>query len=206
MNKNSFSQVMATKTTAELENITKEQSQYDEEAVDAAIWELEKRKTAEGLKSAEPAPPQEQQKHKKSNYTDDPNAPLLYPKWSIWVISVLFTPLFGGIMMAMNFKRAEKPKQVTIVLAFSVIFTIVAFLSADFIQSQSGTPRNWTNLMNIMGAVVLNQYFWKVQIGETFKYRKRSPLVPFIISIAIAALILWAAFSDVEEGPNSSFL
>lgn len=202
MNKNSFSQVMATKTTAELENITKEQSQYDEEAVDAAIWELEKRKTEEG-KSVEPAPPQEQQKRKKSNYTD---APLLYPKWSIWVISVLFTPLFGGIMMAMNFKRAEKPKQVTIVLAFSVIFTIVAFLSADFIQSQSSTSRNWTNLINIMGAVVLGQYFWNVQIGETFKYRKRSPLLPFIISIAIATLILWAAFLDVEEGPNSSFL
>ncbi len=197
MNENFFSKKMATKTKSELEAILNNKGKYQEDALLAATWELEKRGSEEykavEQEIIEQKSEREERKKKESNYTDDPNAPQLYPKWSIWVISVLFTPFIGGIMMAMNFKRTENKKQIPIVLTFSIIFTVLVLVSVNYLRSEFTTSTNWTNLFNLFGGAVLSEYFWKKQIETNTKYRKRSPLIPFIISIAVTAFFIWAA-------------
>ncbi len=96
---NYFSPKMVNKTESELREYIENKSQFQEAAVLAAIWELEKRgqggddtQTAEKQIEEIKVNKQEQVEtiKKENNYTDDPNAPRLFPKWSIWVFSVLF--------------------------------------------------------------------------------------------------------------------
>lgn len=195
MKENFFSKRMSTKTTSELEEILHNKSQYQEDAILAVTWELEKRGSSEYNELAQEILVQRTQREeinkKVSNYTDDPNAPQLYPKWSIWIISVLFTPLIGAIMMAMNLKRTEQKKQVPIVLAFSIIFVAIVIMTVNYMTTKFNSSTNWANILNFIGAAVLSEYFWKKHIGTEFKFRKRSPLIPFLISISITVFFIW---------------
>ncbi|KYG81874.1 hypothetical protein EV198_2476 [Roseivirga ehrenbergii] len=194
---NSFSHKMATKSTEELETILKNKRDYQEDAILAAIWELENRGAETSQKIGEEITTEitkkKEQKKRVSNYTTDPNAPELYPWWSIGVISVLFTPLIGGIMMAMNFKKANIKKQIPIVLAFSILFTVMVAFIVNYVRTEYNSTANWANILNLIGAAILSEYFWKQKIGNDFEYRKRSPMIPFIISIAITAFFIWVS-------------
>ena len=194
---NSFSQKMAIKSTEELKTILKNKSDYQEDAILAAIWELENRgaKTSQkiGKEIITQIAEKTEQKKKKSNYTNDPNAPNLYPWWSIGVISTLFTPLIGGVMMAMNFKQTNNKKQIPIVLAFSVLFTVMVVFLVNYLRAKYESTTNLTYILNLISAAILSEYFWKKGIGNDFVYRKRSPLIPFIISFAITAFFIWAS-------------
>ncbi|WP_339609934.1 hypothetical protein [uncultured Roseivirga sp.] len=194
---NSFSHKMAIKSTEELETILKNKSDYQEDAILAAIWELENRGAETSQKIGKEIITQiaekTEQKKKKSNYTSDPSAPKLYPWWSIGVISALFTPLIGGVMMAMNFKQTNNKKQIPIVLAFSVLFTVMVVFLVNYLRVKYDSTTNLTYILNLISAAILSEYFWKKGIGNDFVYRKRSPLIPFIISFAITAFFIWVS-------------
>lgn len=202
---NYFSSKMVNKSDSELQEYIDNKSQFQEEAVSAAIWELEKRgKVGVDAQSVnvqieikrEQKLEQEEQIKKEINYTDDPNAPRLFPKWSIWFFSVLFAPIFGGFLMAMNFKETKQKKLIGMVLGFSIVFTAIVIITVTKVREMNNTSYNLTYLMNLVGGLILDQYFWNVKLGKDLKYRKRPVWIALIISAAIAGLMIWASISS----------
>lgn len=202
---NYFSSKMVNKSDSELHEYIVNKSQFQEEAVLAAILELEKRgKAGDDAKSAykeiekkrEQKLEQVEQIKKENNYTDDPNAPRLFPKWSIWVFSVLFAPIFGGFLMVMNFKETKQKKLIGFVLGFSIVFTVIVLITVTKVREMTDTSFNLTYLMNLVGGLILDQYFWNVKLGKDLKYRKRPVWIVFIISAAIVGLMIWASISS----------
>lgn len=193
---------MAEKSTAELKLILEKRGDYQEEAIEAVVWELGKRGNENydhiaqqiELKRAE----KEEINKNESKYTDDPNAPELYPSWSIYVMAGLFTPFFAGIMMAMNFKRVGNRRQIPIVLGFSLLFTVLVGFFVDIASSKFNTPSSLTYLLNLIGAGFLGEYFWNRKLGKNIQYRKRSTFIPFALAVLFSAIVIWAMIT--EEG------
>lgn len=191
MEENFFSQKMAIKSDEELKAILSNKQDYQKEALSAALWELEKRGKDDYVAPAKEDMLQQTrvtqtQRLPEDNYTDDPDAPELYPKWSIWVMGIFFAPIFAGIMLAMNLKRVEKNKPLILAVALGVIPIIL--LMAIPMQS-----RGLTYLINAAATVAMVEGIWRREIGE-LKYRKRSTVVPFVIAVTIAALVVTAIF------------
>ena len=191
---------MAERTSAELEQILEKKEDYQAEAIEAVIWELEKRGRENyslvTQQIEEQRTEKEERKRKESNYIEDPSAPKLYPKWSIYVMAGLFTPFFAGIMMAMNFRIIGNRKQIPIVIGFTLLFTVLVGFFADIASTKLNTPSSLTNFLNLIGAGFLGEYFWNRKLGKNIKYRKKSTLFPFALAIAFTAIVIWAIITE----------
>ncbi len=189
---NSFSKIMTNKTDSELLEYTNDRTQFQDDAVLAAIWELEKReKTDDNLNELkneiEHKKIEEQEKNeeikKQSNITDDPQAPLLYNPKFILGFGALFSVLAGGILMAMNFSRLNKKKTAWLVVLVSFIYMILQIVVLEALGTSSSAL---TLPVSLLGVYLLETLFWKKQVANNLKYRKRR-----IWGALIIALILW---------------
>lgn len=197
MKENFFSPKMALKSDEELKAIINNKQDYQKEALMAAMWELEKRgkgEATEPIKAEiwQKAQLEEKQYRQENNYTDDPNAPELYPKWSIWFLGIFFAPVFAGIMLAMNLQRLEKRKY----LFLSIALGIVPFIILASLPVQS---KGFTYLINGAATITMVEVIWNREIGE-LKYRKRSAFIPILISILITVLIVVIIFESLIFG------
>jgi len=119
---------------------------YHDEAILAAIWELEKRR---------PMQSDEQELEKeitsrigstetsvisestiKAAFSQE-QLPSLYSIRAIQVFSVLFSVFAGGILMAINFNRPANKTEVYKVIGFSLSYSILATLVFTIIGTQS---------------------------------------------------------------------
>lgn len=214
MKQNYFSPKMAAKTTEELRTVMANQRDYQKEAVLAATWELEKRGvnpfeekqddelTLEKAAPAESSPqvregsgistPLVEDKpapRRESHVTTDPNAPRLYPKWSLWVIGALVLPFFASIMMAMNIYSARKEAKH---MYLALVLGIIPFLIIVLLPFTAGTP---SYIINIAATGVILHLSWDKLLGADFKHRLRSPLIPIFLSAAFVILMVWLLFS-----------
>jgi hypothetical protein len=128
----------------------------------------------------------------KINIVDDVNAPRLYSRQVINIFSILFSVLFGGILLAINLKTVNNKKAILPVLAFSVLYTVLTVFLLNLIPG-STTPL--TVAFNLLGAIVLYNFFWGKYIGKEFQYRTKPFWIPLIIGVAIFGLFLWAAIA-----------
>jgi hypothetical protein len=55
-----------------------------------------------------------------------------------------------------------------------------------------GRTTPFTLVFNLLGAIVLYNYFWVKYIGGKYKYRTRPFWIPMIIGIFIAGFFLWS--------------
>ena len=124
------------------------------------------------------------------NITDDPEAPVLYSRYAIRFFAVLFSPLFAGILLAINFYRLKKPNQVIYVGLFSFGYTaLVSFISGKY-------PENMllvTYILYFLGAVLLEELFWNRFIGKEFRFRRQFILPTLAIGIGISVLVMLVA-------------
>lgn len=191
MTENPFTQKMMAKTTLELETILENKAMYEGDAIIAATLELEKRRFEERHSSTGDA-----EVHEGSGYTNDPSAPELYPRWSIWFVSLSFNLLFAGFMMAKNLKWTDNKGQSTNALLFSVVFTTLAWYATNYLIAELHAPIWTLNGFNLLGGYLLLEYFWDGKIGQ-LKYRRRSPVIPILISLVVSVIIsmglLWVA-------------
>ncbi|WP_268122890.1 hypothetical protein [Roseivirga pacifica] len=195
---NYFSAKMASKSTDDLEAIIANKKQYQQDAIQAAIWELESRGNSVLTRQSIPVDKTSNKESliaSSSKSPVDPNAPELYPKWSIWVISALFNPVAGGIMMVMNMRRIGKKNAFLVLLSFTVSYTLLMFVITNSVFGTNS--RSLIYFLNFIGAVVLSEGFWNKYIGKKQEYKSRSTLAPFAITIGITILMLWAMFSAV---------
>ena len=133
----------------------------------------------------------------KMNIVDDVNAPQLYSRKAINIFSVLFSVLFGGILLAINLKKVNNKKAIFPVLIYSVVYTGLMIYILNLIPGKGGsTP--FTLALNLLGAIVLYNYFWGKYIGKEFQYRTKPIWKPLIIAIIIFSFLLWVGLQDIK--------
>ena len=182
-----WNDIMLKKPTNELVRIAKENGKEPEEKVSAAILELKNR----GFDTTDYS--QIIEISKKNEPKLDENSPTLYSDKVIYVFSVLFTVLFGGILFAINLKEIGNKKGIAPSVIFSLLYTVLSIYILDLINASSGIGLIFSGI----GALILNKIFWNKYIGKDIAYHKKSFVKPLIIALIIFTpliiLIIWAS-------------
>lgn len=170
---------------------------YHDDAILAAIWELEKRRP---IKSDEKALEKEisskisttdnikiQESESNPSYTQQ-QLPNLYSIRSIQVFSVLFSVFAGGILMAINFNRTANKVEVYKVIGFSLSYSILATLFFTVIGAQSPL---FSIAFNLLGAFLIDELFWKRVLGREFKFNKQQVWTALIVGLIIISPLVY---------------
>jgi len=119
--------------------------------------------------------------------------PELYFPTPIFWFSVVITPLFGGILLMMNLRRLDKPKQATQVLLISLLMTALLLTVLTYFDIDNRILQ-WS--YNILCGFILSNLLYKKHIPNAEEYPKRSVIVPLIIAVfiivSLGLLLFWA--------------
>lgn len=127
------------------------------------------------------------------NIVTDLEAPALYSRKAIMWFSFFFSLIFGGVLLALNLKSLNRKGQIPMVLIYSIGFTLIEVLLFRQVITRPGVL---PMLANMLGSILLFNYFWKKDIGVNFQYRIKDISKPAIISLIIIVLyILYINFS-----------
>ena len=196
---------MSRKTVAELREYVEQRYQYREEAVLAALAELERRglpePNAEAL-MAELRLGQEQterrdavvraeadeqaQARRISRGEASPEAaeatgPKLFSLGAITIFSVLFSMIAGGVMLVLNLRALKQSRAALLVVAFVVAYVFGGGYLVMWLKGHYGEQVNWLgSFFNLPAILVYNLFFWPRYIGRQ-PYRSRSWVAPLLI-------------------------
>ena len=131
----------------------------------------------------------------KKNIIEDPDAPAFYSRRVVYVFAFLFSTLFGSILLAMNIYKTDKPARMLWVLLFGVAYTAFEIIVGENMHSGSSPGI----LFSLVGAVILESFFWNQFIGNATFYRTRPIWVPLIIGVVLFAFIIWAMFYNGQS-------
>ena len=122
---------------------------------------------------------------------DDETLPAYFSQQSIYIFTILFSVLFGSVLMGSNLYHTEHKKVVVNVVLFGIVYTTLQIWLLSLI------PRNtiFVFAASGLGAIILNGYFWKQYIGAETKYRSKPIWIPLAIAIAILIPIAWVVFN-----------
>ncbi|WDF54439.1 hypothetical protein [Mucilaginibacter sp. KACC 22063] len=128
------------------------------------------------------------------NYTEDQDFVDIYSKRAIFWFSLIFSPIFGGVMLALNLKWANYRRAALQVLMFSIAYYFLeGFIMTWLGFKPSMDVKNSLIVMgcmlalNLVGALIQTLYFFKKYFPED-DYYPRSLTQPFII-VAILIVI-----------------
>ena len=107
--------------------------------------------------------------------------PRLYSKRLITTFSLLFSTIFGAVILMSNLKQAGENKARLHVLFFGILYTLAAGYTITVLQVQGF----FAIFANFIGSMVLNEYFWNSYLGKELEYEKKSWRKPALISAAI---------------------
>ena len=113
--------------------------------------------------------------------------PELFSKTLILIFAILFSVLFAAVLLVLNLRRLGKKTQALWVLLFTFGYLVLTAL----ILQASGLDPSWTFVANVMGAAILNEFFWNKFIGRDLNYRRRGWIKPILIAILIAMIFFF---------------
>ena len=113
-----------------------------------------------------------------ANVVTDMNAPFLYSKGAIRGFCVVFTIIFGAVLLSSNISDIKKKWTV---IGFGVIYTGLTIVLANIIPSNTF----WVLLLNTAGGLGLTTTFWDMYVGKETKYRAKPIWKPLTISVII---------------------
>ncbi|MEO9966343.1 MAG: hypothetical protein ABJF11_11175 [Reichenbachiella sp.] len=111
----------------------------------------------------------------------------LYSKTAIRGFSFFFSTIFGGVLLYSNLRALDKTDKANSVLLFSVIYAVVTIY---FLTTFENAPSYLTYIVNIIGAMILTEYFHKNYIGDEVVAEKKSIWKPLIISLLITSVLV----------------
>lgn len=126
------------------------------------------------------------------NVIKDIDAPEYYSQTAIYAFSIIFSVLFGAVMMAINLKNAGKRWGTPIL--FGLLFTFGQVNLAQFIPNPS---IGVSLIINAVGVTIMYQIFWNKGIGKDTKYRAKPIWIPLIIGIIITVPLIYFVFQDL---------
>lgn len=115
--------------------------------------------------------------------------PELYSKIAIRGFSILFSTIFGGVLLMQNLLKTGKKKQAWFVLAGSTAYTVVCILVFNYIETINSSL---TMVSNIAGGVILSDVILNAYIPDAKNYPKKKIWKPLIVSIIICIPFLIA--------------
>lgn len=112
--------------------------------------------------------------------------PELYSKTLILVFAILFSTIFAAALLVVNLKNLGKIKEAVWVLLFAFAYLIA---TAVVMQAFDLAP-TMTLIANVLGAAILNEFFWNKFIGSDFAFKKKNWVKPTLLSVGIALVFL----------------
>jgi hypothetical protein len=188
---------MSAKSNTELEKIFENKSDYTDEAIQAVIWELENRNLIEKTEISyletqvnsevtETSTPKEDLENDESPF-EELVVPILYSKKAILGFSILFSTIFGVVLLMSNLKTMNKPKARVEVLVFGIAYIFFSIVLFNYLPKTFFIPI----LFNIIGYAVLTEYYWNKNLGKDLQHRKKEIWKPLIISISMIVLLVF---------------
>lgn len=120
------------------------------------------------------------------NITNDENAPVLYSRYAVRFFSIIFSPLFGSVLMAINFKRLKKDNVIIPMIALTLIYSLLSNIVSLKFPERAGIT---SIILNFLGAILLEEFFWNRYIGKEFKFRRQHIMPAFMIGIGLSILL-----------------
>ncbi len=194
----SLHEVMIEKSEEGLMNYLDDFNKYTAEAIIAAVEELKKRGKNFSdselddieikIKARKEAELDEEglfiSNSWKKDIVTDLEAPLLYSKGAIRFLSILFSVIFGAVLLSINIKN-KKGKW--IVISFGIIYSAITIVIVNLL------PQNTFGVLvlNLAGGLGLTTTFWDKFVGKGTKYRAKPIWIPLLISLIITIPIIF---------------
>ena len=124
-----WSEILKKNTNKELANIIKDSRTEPKEKVSAALNEL----TNRGIETSDYAQMIESINSNEPKL--DENLPTLYSDRVIYVFSILFSVIFGGVLFAVNLKAIGNKKGIYPVIIFSVLYSALSIYILNLINA-----------------------------------------------------------------------
>jgi hypothetical protein len=199
MRTNTFTLKMSKKSNAELEGIIQDKSSYTKEALQAVIWELENRNLIEKdeirleeTAAVEGVQISEKINEKNESVFEEFEKPILYSKKAVQGFTIFFGPLFGAVLLMFNLKAVNKSKARMQVLVFGIGYTLLSFVGLSYLPKMFFI----TLIFNVIGYVVLVEYFWNQNLGKELQYTTKEITKPLIISLLFTLIMLFILISN----------
>lgn len=117
-------------------------------------------------------------------------APKIYSKRVIFGFSILFSTIFGGVLLMQNLRDVDRKKEANLVLLVSILYTALVMVLATT-NAQHNSTLTW--LMNAIGGSILCEYFFRKNFPDENRYGKKKIWKPLLISVLIIAPFLLLA-------------
>ena len=105
----------------------------------------------------------------------------IYSKWAIRLFSLFMTPIFGGVLLIINLRKAGYKEGIGPVLAFSVLYT---FIAPVILGTLGFTGRVTAIFVYFIGGFILSDSFYKKYFPDDDYYPK-----PVWGAVVVALLI-----------------
>jgi len=198
MNANSFTKIMSLKSNKELEIILKEKNDYNQEAIQAVVWEMEVRNLIQKtddlykdtFKESDAIQTVEKAIDHNEHLSREMVLPHLYSKRAIQGFTLFFSTIFGVLLLMQNLKEMNKPVARNQVLFFGIAYTAISAILLNYLPKMFFV----TLLFNMIGYAILSEFFWNKNLGNKLAYQKKEIWKPLMISFAVMLLLLLLQF------------
>ncbi len=189
VNENFYSKKMHQKSVSELQNYIKNRINYQEDAVIAAIWELENRneiypemqvlkKELEALNNKVNVEPK----------MVEAKSVALYSFNFIFLFGILFSVFAGSILIGLNLIQLKNKSRARLAIFSGLIYSFIQVYLIEYFKITSPFVSVFTSLL---GIYMLNYYFLKPELKPDEIYLPQSTWQPLLIGIAIALPIAY---------------
>lgn len=203
-----FKHLASTRTDDELNERVNSREKYLPETVEASVEELQHRGHSFTEEELEVISEDIQARREQANawtgfdnlfnntekikQVADPDAPAFYTKRAIYIFSIVFSVLFGSILLAINVSKTPKRVNAIFVVLYGLAFTIAEVMLAERIHLNTG----FAIIGGIIGSYPLNYFFWRSYLGNSSLYRAKSIWIPLIVGIVISAFFVILALQN----------
>ncbi|MGE8511709.1 MAG: hypothetical protein ACN6N7_03330 [Chryseobacterium culicis] len=189
-------------SSQELEGYLKEGNRFVPEAVQMAFEILEERgrvfseqekiavlQLIQRKKDAEEAKRKEEAEVWRDHITEDPDAIKLYSRSTIFVSSILFSPITGAILLSLNLIKLKKYLAAFFTLVFGFLFFVfqkyVLISHFDFGTTSRYSPEIGVLSVGALGLLLISV----LATPKKLPYRAESYVFPVILCAATAVLM-----------------
>lgn len=115
------------------------------------------------------------------------NTVKIYSKKAIWGFSILFSPIFGGVLLRQNLVDDKRKKEGNIILLISIVFTVLTILIVNSLEKKTSSL---TFLLNVVWGTILSEYFFKKYFpNDNYEYKEIWKALLISIAIIIPFLL-----------------
>ncbi|WP_337964883.1 hypothetical protein [uncultured Flavobacterium sp.] len=119
----------------------------------------------------------------------------IYSAKAIWGFSIVFAPIFGGVLLMQNLRDTDRKKEANLVLLVSILLTLFTILVVNLSPIKTSS---FTFICNIIGGGVLSYYFQKKYFPDEDKFEKKTIWKALIISILIIIPFVFALIYSMQ--------